>query len=592
MGKTGAVSTAPVSTVRDGMKVASGGFSCAGLKARNDDAFAAEMPVTPGVALMKGAVACIADGVSESDRSHLASQLSVTQFIEDYYATPDSWSVEESAARVLRSINDWLTGQSRQANAGAMVTTFSAAIIKSRTLHIIHVGDSRIYRLRDAQIELLTTDHAISISPGKQMLSAALGMDARLNVDYSQLDAREGDIVFLATDGITESLTPEDIIFHLARCRGEVRDLDIVAEEICKLALAKGSKDNLTCGILVIERLPEESMEEAHARLRQRAIPPVMSVGNRIDDFRVLRVIHSGTRSHIYEVVDERSNEKFALKAPSRNFADDSLYLEGFAREQWVGRRLDHPGLMKVYPRSEASTFLYLVCELVPGQTLRGWMQDHPTPPLSEVRAIAEGIVLALRALHRMGMVHRDIKPENIMITHQGDVKIIDYGTVQAAGLDEVASPLSETHAVGSVAYSAPEYVLGRKATPQSDLFSLGVVTYELLTGRRPYELSDGARHKWTLATWGHKSAHVIRPGIPLWVSAALEKACAPNPEFRHAAQSEFLADLKAPGEYARRKVTETSLLDRNPLAFWKGLSVLLFITTVILAVQLMQPTN
>ena len=574
------------------MRVRSGGFSSAGQKARNDDAFAAELPLLSSVTAMKGAVACIADGVSESDRSHLASQLSVTQFIEDYYATPDSWSVEESAARVLRSINDWLCGQSRLATAGAMVTTFSAVIIKSRTLHILHVGDSRIYRLRDKELEQLTHDHSVSLSGGKQMLSAALGMDPRLNVDYRQLDAEEGDIIFLATDGVTDVLTSDDLAARLSDIQIEPTDLDMLAERICNWAIEREPGDNVTCGVLVVDRLPEESVEDAHLRLRERAIPPVMDVGHRIDGFRVLRVIHSGTRSHIYEVMNEMTKEKFVLKAPSMNFEDDNVYLEGFAREQWVGRRLDHPGLMKIHPRPEGSPFLYLLCEPVSGQTLRAWMADHPSPSLSEVRSIMEKIIMALRALHRMGMVHRDIKPENIMITHQGDVKVIDFGTVQVAGLDEVSSPIRENHAVGSVAYSAPEYVLGRKATAQSDLFSLGVVSYEMLTGRCPFDLSDGARHKWTLATWGHKTAHSVRPDIPLWVSAALEKACAPNPDFRYLAQSEFLADIKAPGDFARSKATQTSLLDRNPLAFWKGLSLILSIITVLLAVQLVRTGN
>tara|TARA_R110000803_G_scaffold117976_4_gene186397 strand:- start:6190 stop:7992 length:1803 start_codon:yes stop_codon:yes gene_type:complete len=591
-GKSGAVPTVSAQADTVGMKVRFGGFSSAGQKARNDDAVAAELPVLASVAAMKGAVACIADGVSESDRSHLASQLSVTQFIEDYYATPDSWSVEESAARVLRSINDWLCGQSRLATAGAMVTTFSAAVIKSRTLHILHVGDSRIYRLRDMNLELLTQDHSVSLSGGKQMLSAALGMDPRLNVDYRQLDVREGDVIFLATDGVTDVLTSEDLAQRLRALPLQPTDLDMLSESICNWAIERETGDNVTCGILVIDSLPEESVEDAHLRLRERAIPPVMAVGHRIDGFKVVRVVHSGTRSHIYEVISESTQERYVLKAPSMNFADDNVYLEGFAREQWVGRRLDHPDLMKVYPRPDGSPFLYLLCEPVSGQTLRAWMADHPSPSLSEVRSIVERLVMALRAIHRMGMVHRDLKPENIMITHQGDVKIIDYGTVQVAGLDEVASPIAEGHAVGSVAYSAPEYVLGRKATAQSDLFSLGVVTYEMLTGRRPFELSDGARHKWTLATWGHKTAHSVRPDIPLWVSAALEKACAPNPEFRYLAQSEFLSDIKSPGDFARSKATETSLLARNPLAFWKGLSLILFVITVMLATQLVRAAN
>ncbi len=566
-----------------------GGFSTAGVKDRNDDAFAAHLPETDMERQMKGGVACIADGVSESSRSHLASQMAVTQYITDYFSTPESWSVEESSSRVLKALNDWLSSQNQKGDGDAMVTTFSAVVVKSRTAHIFHVGDSRIYRLHKGNFECLTRDHSIILSKDAHMLGAALGMDPRLNVDYRKVEVSEGDLLFLATDGVFGPLSDPQIKAALQPAFDKHTNLDVLCETICDQALEAGSTDNLTCGVLRLDSLAVETREEAAARIHEKIIPPVMEVGNKIDGYEVIRILHNGTRSHIYKVRDTETGNVYVLKAPSRNFEDDAVYLDGFSREEWVGKRLNHPNLMKIYPGREESPFLYLLCEPVEGQTLRDWMRDNHHPALTRVREIIEDVALALRAMHRMGMVHRDIKPENIMITHEGVVKLIDYGTVQVAGMDDIAQAIVEEHAVGSVAYSAPEYVLGEKATAQSDLFSLGVIAYELLVGKRPYTLNEGARGKWNLATWSHTNAHAVRTDTPKWVSAALEKACSANPAYRYPVLSEFLGDLKAPGDYARSKATQTSLLERNPVAFWKGTSVILMLITLILAFQLMQ---
>ncbi len=570
-----------------GLRVALGGYSAAGQKDRNDDAFSGRVPETERELYHKGALACIADGVSQSDRSHLASQLSVTQFAEDYYATPESWTVEEAAARVLKALNDWLCGQSQTGGSNAMVTTFSAVILKSRTFHIVHIGDSRVSLIRKGQVRKLTRDHTIQLSPGNSMLSAALGMDPRLKVDYQKVEAERGDVILLSTDGVSDYVPDDGLVQLLAGV--DASSSDKVSEQICKQAVSNGSTDNVTCGLLVAEELPSEPIAEAGERVRLRAIPPVLSVGHKIDGLEVTKVLYSGTRSHLYKVRRIADGEIFVLKAPSLNFADDTVYLEGFAREQWVGRRLDHAGLMKVFPRQEDSQFLYLLSEYVRGQTLRDWMRDNPEPSLPAVRDIVADTISALRAMHRMGMVHRDIKPENIMISDAGDVKIIDYGTVQVAGFDELASVIVEDHAVGSVAYSAPEYILGQKATTQSDLFSLAVLTYEMLVGRRPYKLNESRRGKWTYASWGHVPARTQRKDIPRWVSDALEKGCASEPQDRYLALSEFIGDLKRPGDYARSKETQTSLLDRNPLAFWKGLSLFLSAVVVVLFILLLQ---
>lgn len=579
----------PGQLVANPLHVNFGGYSSAGIKARNDDAFSAHLPTSKYVRQMKGAVACIADGISVSDRSHLASQLSVTQFIDDYFATPESWSVENCASKVLRSLNDWLSGQSRHNQTSAMVTTFSAVILKSKSLHIFHVGDSRIYRLRKGQLTQITRDHCMNFTREDAVLTAALGMDPRLSVDYSALDAEVGDLIFLTTDGITSVLSQAALADMMNKLGEADVSLDFMAQHICDEALKAGSKDNVTCGFMRIESLPHENINEAHRRVQSQKIPPVLKPGNKIDGLEVLNILHSGTRSHVYKVRDMSTDQTYIFKAPSANFAEDPIYLNGFIREQWVGRRLQHPGLMKIFPSPDNSPFLYLLCEDIRGQTLRSWSVENPKPSLAQVRDLIGDIIPALRAMHRMGMVHRDLKPENILITHTGQIKIIDFGTVQVAGMDDVSSPITEDYAVGSVNYSAPEFVLNKKANSQADLFSLGVIAYELLAGRRPYkDKSDATRRAASLNDWQYERLNTARPDLPFWVNYALETACARNVSRRYAVLSEFLEDLTRPNTKAVQRESSTALLERNPVAFWKGVSGILFTLLILILVGLL----
>lgn len=580
----------PEPLIKASLELEIGGHSMSGAKSRNDDAFAAHIPTSKYIGQIKGGVACIADGISVSERSHLASQLAVTQFIDDYYATPESWSVEDAASRVLRALNDWLFSQSRHNQTHAMVTTFSSVIIKSNSAHIFHIGDSRIYRIHGDQIELITRDHNMSLTRSAAVLTASLGMDSRLAVDYSQISVEVGDIFVLLTDGILEGLTENDILSHLTA----VHCLDKIAQNICEAALENGSSDNLTAGVLKIKSLPVENFDEAFARIGARKIPPVMAVGNVIDDYKIIDILHNGTRSHVYKVKNLKTGENFVLKAPSLNFADDPVYLNGFIREQWVGRRLNHPGLMRSVAPERESAFLYILSEHVSGQTLRSWMIDNPSPKLSEVRSIVRQIITALRQLHRMGMIHRDVKPENIMVTAQSDIKIIDFGTVRIAGMEDLSSPIEDEHAAGAVNYSAPELVLGQPATSRSDIFSLGVLTHELLTGQRPFADIENSHHKKTsFGDWRFKrDIQMGHKHIPNWVFLTIEAACAPNPDKRYPVMSEFYEDLLRPGTRANAlgdSRTQMALLERNPLAFWKGLALLSFGLSLILLILLIQ---
>ena len=580
-------SLSAVITANNGkLAVERGGFTSAGVKPRNEDAFAAYVPHGNTLAL-KGVTVCIADGASCSDNAKLASETSVTHFVNDYYSTPDTWPVKTAAARVLSALNSWLFHHSRQqmVRHNGLVTTFSAVIIKSTTAHIFHAGDSRIYRLRNKKLELLTTDHTQYQRDDSAVLTRALGMDSHLEMDYSTEDIECGDLFMLTTDGVHGMFTHADLAALLLAAGS---DLEQHARTIVDNALKKGSTDNLSCLLLRITELPQADIEEVHRQLTQLAIPPVLEPGNRIDGFTVERVLHSGTRSHLYVVNGGIDKKQYVLKAPSTNFADDPHYLEGFIREQWVASRIQHPSVMKVFARPPQSPFLYLLCEYIDGITLRQWMFDNPRPAYETVRVIVREIVTALRALQRLHMTHRDLKPENIMLTGDGKVKLIDFGTVHISGLDEVASPLREDIPVGSADYIAPEYLLGGNGAFYSDIFSLGVIVYEMLTGKLPFNLTaQQQRHLKSIHVYEYTSARVHQPDLPLWLDLALKKATQPNVNQRYQAMSEFLHDLSTPNEDMVRQHRRQPLLQRNSLRFWRNAALILFVIAVVEAAVL-----
>ena len=573
----------PKQTTND-LSVAFGGFSAAGIKAENQDAFIAQQ-TPPVIRKHKGNALYIADGVSCSDDAKQASQLSVTTFINDYYSTPDAWSVKDSVARVLSSLNSWLYHHGKQASykQNRMVTTFSGLVFKSNTAYLFHIGDSRVYLLRDGKLRLLTHDHSQYVSADKTYLTRALGMDSHLEVDFQSLELQVGDRFLLTTDGVHDVITSEQMMSVLNRTS---ESLETLASELCDVALREGSEDNVTAFIAEVESLPIQNIDEVSRQLTALKIPPVLHRGAKIDDFQIENVLHSGTRSHVYVAKHLKTNNEYVLKMPTENFSDDLGYLEGFIREQWIGSRLNSRGIMKIFPRSQfqqKSPFLYHVCEYVRGRTLRQWMYDNPSPSFTEVRHLTSEIISAVRVMQRQSMVHRDLKPENIMVTENNKIKLIDFGTVQVAGLEEIVSPIEEERLAGAVGYIAPEYLLGQKGVHRSDIFSIGVIVYEMLTGELPYKPTLMQRqHATTFSDWQYIRAQKVNKAVPDWIDLALRKATEPNISHRYHAMSEFLQDLKTPNRQMLSKLQSAPLLERNPIAFWKMLSAVLALIIII----------
>jgi serine/threonine protein phosphatase PrpC len=576
------------------LKLSIGQHSDKGRKEANQDFHGVCLPREPQLSV-KGVAVALADGISSSDAGRAASEFAVGGFLEDYYSTSDAWSVKTSALRVLSATNSWLYSQTQQGQGRydkdrGHVCTFSAVVIKTTTAHVFHVGDGRVCLLRDGALEQLTTDHRIFVTREESYLSRALGINSQLDIDYRTEAVEQGDIFVLSTDGVHEHVAPALIIDLIAR-HGD--DLDAAARAIVDAALQQGSPDNLTVQLVRMDELPAGRIDEIRHQLSELPLPPLLDPRMAFDGYTIVREVHASSRSHIYLAVDGDTGERVIIKIPSIDLGGDPAYLESFLMEEWIARRIDSVHVLKAWPQTRKRSYIYVVTEFIEGRTLAQWLADHPAPDLETVRGILDQIAKGLQAFHRLEMLHQDLRPENIMIDAAGTVKLIDFGSTRVAGIAEAANtanPNERTQMAGTLQYAAPEYFLWEEGSTRSDLYSLGVIAYQMLTGRFPY--GTGVAKCRTRADQNklkYASALESRREIPLWIDGAIKRAVHLNPDKRYEELSEFIYDLRHPNR-AYQTDRPPPLIERNPLLFWKGLSLALAILLVLMLALTARP--
>ncbi|WP_153145927.1 bifunctional protein-serine/threonine kinase/phosphatase [Dechloromonas sp. H13] len=566
------------------LKVAVGQYSDKGRKNLNQDFHGVCLPREPQLSA-KGVAVALADGISSSQVSQEAAQSAVTGFLEDYYCTSDAWSVKKSGEHVLTATNSWLHSQTQQSQhrydrERGYVCTFSGLVIKSTTAHLFHVGDARIYRLRGGELIQLTEDHRVWMNSQQSYLARALGMDRKVEIDYLPVHLAVGDLMILSTDGVYEHTDLGAVQSALAAGP----DLDAAARAIVEGALERGSGDNLTIQLIRIDELPDPEANEVFRQISDLPCPPQLEARNVFEGYQIVRVIKRSARSHIYLAVDSDTGERVVIKTPSVDMQVNPAALERFLLEEWIARRINSTHVLKPCSQTRQRQSIYVVTEYIEGQTLTQWMIDNPKPDLATVRAILEQVSKGLQAFHRLEMIHQDLKPDNIMIDGTGTVKIIDFGATRVAGLEEVETPIEQINLLGAALYAAPEYFLGEQGGQRADLYSLGVIAYQMLSSGFPYGTQvPKSRTKAAQKKLVYKSVLSEEREIPAWVDDAIRKAVHPDPLERYDEISEFIYDLHHPNKDFLNK-TRPPLIERNPVIFWKGVS---FVLAVLLVVSL-----
>ncbi|WP_176330008.1 PP2C family protein-serine/threonine phosphatase [Oceanospirillum sanctuarii] len=241
---------------QEALEVSMGEYSTAGLKALNRDFYGAYLPKEPELT-NKGIALALADGINTSQVSHIASEIAVKSFLDDYFATNNDLTVKQAALQVLRSINLWLNSQSRCFDLRFDLTSsylcgFSAMILKDRYAHLFHVGDSRIYLLREGKLRQLTHDHLLEAAADEHKLSRALGFSNFPDLDVHSLEILPGDLFMLISDGVHPYIDEEVVNRYVTLLPD---DLPTVATALVQHALNRGSEDNMTVQLIRVDRM-------------------------------------------------------------------------------------------------------------------------------------------------------------------------------------------------------------------------------------------------------------------------------------------------------------------------------------------------
>lgn len=556
------------------------GDCIAGGKLPNEDAICLPPALTEHAQLYKGIAVALADGVSSAEAGASASQFACATFVADYYKTPDSWSTEHSATTVLSAINRTLYQRSHQYQQDdrGHLCTFTALVVKSTTARWFHIGDSRLYLLRDGKLRQVTTDHTTKLTENRQFLGRALGMDEQVQWQHGAIPLQVGDLFLLCSDGLSDFVTEADIVAVLLQTQSLQQQVSAL------LQAAQHSDDNISLVLVKVAQLPAESLDDYNERLTRLPLLPALDAGMKVDGYQVIRPLFASARSHLYLVRDLADNSECVLKTPSQNFADDAAYIERFIREEWVGLKINHPGVVRVIQQQRPRTFLYYLMEYVAGDSLDCYLatQAQPLRPSIAIELLRQ-IAAGLSAFHQLGIIHQDLKPANIMRLADGQLKIVDFGSAFVPGLAELYSPLTQELALGTASYSDPHYLHGHNSAEQGDVYALATIAYELFTGYLPY--GDKVEDCTSLQDYlklRYKSASSYNSRIPLWFDRALQKGVSLDLSERYLHISQLMQDLQQPNPlFLHQQVT--SAQKNNKLLFWQLLSGFWFITFILM---------
>jgi serine/threonine-protein kinase len=268
-----------------------------------------------------------------------------------------------------------------------------------------------------------------------------------------------------------------------------------------------------------------------------------MQPGEQIDHFRIESVVATSGMATVYKAVDLDTGETVAIKVPHPEMESDPVLYDRFQREEDIGTRMDHPGVMRVFPNPDR-TQVYIVMEWVPGRLLRYIMNEEKKLPLARAVHLTIGICEALEYIHTHGVAHRDMKPENVMVDENDNIRLIDFGIAANAGSRRLTFA-NFSQSMGTPDYISPEQVRGKRGDARSDIYALGVMLYEMLTGKVPFSGPNPFAVMNDRLLNQPVPPREIEPSITPQIQEILYRALERDPKNRYASAREFAHDLR-----------------------------------------------
>ncbi|HYL36325.1 MAG TPA: serine/threonine-protein kinase [Bryobacteraceae bacterium] len=282
--------------------------------------------------------------------------------------------------------------------------------------------------------------------------------------------------------------------------------------------------------------------------------------GDQLDHYRIEALVARSGMASIFRATDMRNGRQVAIKIPHPEMEADAVLFERFQREAEIGEKMDHPGVMKVFPDRDHSR-VYMVMEWVDGRLLRVVLHEQKKLPMERAVRIAIAICDALDYIHRNGVVHRDLKPENIMIDENDNIKLIDFGIAARQGARRLTfAKLSQV--MGTPDYISPEQVKGKRGDGRSDIYALGAMLYEMLTGQPPFSGPNPFAIMNDRLLNNPVPPRELNPEISPQLQEVVYRALEREPQNRYATANEFAWDLE--------HLDQVGVADRPELRDWR----------------------
>jgi len=545
-----------------------------GSRADNQD-YAACYLVPAGNGLAIELVAALADGMGGARGGRVAAEMAVRGFIDACLGQPATLGIARVGAQAANSVNRWIhsLGSSDPALNG-MACTLSALVVCGRGTHLVHVGDSRVYRMRDGDLDLLTTDHTLGAPGTSHALTRAVGAQDTVRVDHVKESLHLHDRYVLCSDGVHGALSRREIHAVLAR-RAAPQE---TARELVERAAATADADNATALVLDILALPSAQFADLRLAVADQPLRVPPASGAVIDDYALGEMLADGQYMRVFRAHDLREDREVVMKFPKSRPGLDAHLRAALLREVWIAGHVRSPFVTEsLDPPAERRSCLYGVLPYYPGETLERRLARRPQVTLAGGLEVALKLAKAVAALHRAGIIHRDIKPDNVMLEPGGGLKLIDLGVARLRQFEEEGAVDSP----GTPSYMAPELFAGATADESSDLFALGVTVYRMFTGGSyPY----GEVEAFSTPRFGKAvSLARERPDLPAWLDRAIARAIAIDRGDRYTDAVEFAFELEHGALRAvPHAIQRPSLYDRNPTVFWQVISALLLIALLV----------
>lgn len=510
-------------------------------------------------------VAVVCDGVGSAEEGAEAAKRTTNHLINNFKNRPKNWSIEKSMKSFINSINTILYRESMNNYERAeLVTTLAIVVIEGNRLYGANIGDSRVYLSRNGSLTQLSYDHSM-IEPGYEgVLTEAIGIKDEVEPYYFENIVQKGDRILLCSDGLYTVLSEDTILKKLnSGAYGLVKKASALMNE--------DLPDDTTAVVLEIK----EISDFVELKQQKLEIPSSLKEGDSIDGFRLQKALIQNKRTWL--VTKEKT--QYVAKFAPLEAVDDESVSDLYVKEVWNAKRLKLNAMPKVMVPKDRSARYYLM-EYLGDTSLDSYIQQRQMG-IDDAIALAETLLKFSQSLLKHDLVHGDIKPENILICshdHFKEFKIVDFGSIT-----EIFSIHSRA---GTPSFLAPERFNAECINESTEIFSIGVTLYKALTQHYPYgEIEPFANPLFKDA----KKPSAYNKNIPAWLESVILRSIAIEPERRYTHYSEMLYELRTPQNVKPYFRTNSSLIERSPLLFYRTAFTIMFLINIVLVVLLLK---